>query len=98
MIVATSLFNHPNIKGVVEFSEKGNKVVIKGTLKSNKFKNSTHGIHIHEAGDLSDNCMGACGHFNPYGKKHGGPGSKEMILVIYVSTRKVSPSLVWKMI
>jgi len=28
-------------------------------------------------GDLSDNCMGACGHFNPYSKKHGGPTSKE---------------------
>lgn len=77
MIVATTFFNHPNINGVVEFKEKGNKVVINGTLKSNKFKNSTHGIHIHEAGDLTDGCMGACGHFNPYGKKHGGPTSKE---------------------
>jgi len=77
MIAATTLFNHPNLKGIVEFYEKGSKVVIKGNLKSNKYKNSTHGIHIHEAGDLSDNCMGACGHFNPYGKKHGGPGSSE---------------------
>ena len=77
MIIATSFFNNPHIKGTVEFLEKGNKVVIKGMLKSSKFKNSTHGIHIHEAGDLSDGCMGACGNFNPYGKKHGGPGSKE---------------------
>jgi len=73
----TTFFNHPNIKGTVEFEEKGTKVVIKGTLKSNKYKNSTHGIHIHESGDLSNGCMGACGHFNPYGKKHGGPNSKE---------------------
>jgi Cu-Zn family superoxide dismutase len=77
MIVATTYFNHPDIKGVIEFEEKGSRVVIKGTLKSNKYKNSTHGIHIHEAGDLSEGCMGACGHFNPYGKNHGGPNSKE---------------------
>ena len=77
MIVATTLFDHPHIKGIVEFEEKGTKVVIKGNLKSTKYKNSSHGIHIHEAGDLSDKCMGACGHFNPYNKKHGGPTSKE---------------------
>lgn len=77
MIVATTLFDHPHIKGTVEFEEKGTKVVIKGNLKSTKYKNSSHGFHIHEAGDLSDKCMGACAHFNPYGKKHGGPTSKE---------------------
>jgi Cu/Zn superoxide dismutase len=71
MITATTFFNHPNVKGVIEFEEKGGKVLIKGTLKSNKYRNSTHGIHIHEAGDLTDGCLGACGHFNPYGKKHG---------------------------
>lgn len=77
MIIATTLFDHPHIKGTVEFEEKGTKVVIKGNLKSTKYKNSSHGFHIHEAGDLSDKCMGACAHFNPYGKKHGGPTSKE---------------------
>ena len=77
MIIATTYFIHPNLKGIVEFYEKNNKVVIKGVLKSNKYKNSIHGIHIHEAGDLTDGCMGACGHFNPYGKQHGGPSSKE---------------------
>ena len=77
MIVATTLFDHPHIKGTVEFEEKGTKVVIKGNLKSTKYKNSSHGFHIHEAGDLSDKCMGACGHFNPYNKTHCGPTSKE---------------------
>ena len=77
MIIATTLFDHPHIKGTVEFEEKGTKVVIKGDLKSTKYKNSSHGFHIHEAGDLSDKCMGACAHFNPYNKKHGGPTSKE---------------------
>ena len=77
MIVATTLFDHPHIKGIVEFEEKGTKVVIKGNLKSTKYKNSSHGIHIHEAGDLSEKCMGACAHFNPYNKQHGGPTSKE---------------------
>ena len=77
MIVATTLFDHPHIKGIIEFEEKGTKVVIKGNLKSTKYKNSSHGIHIHEAGDLSDKCMGACAHFNPYNKQHGGPTSKD---------------------
>ena len=77
MSVATTLFDHPHIKGIIEFEEKGAKVVIKGNLKSTKYKNSSHGIHIHEAGDLSDKCMGACAHFNPYNKQHGGPTSKD---------------------
>lgn len=76
VIIATAVFDHPAVKGVVEFFEKGNKVIIRGTLKSKKYKNSRHGFHIHEAGDLSDGCSSACAHFNPYGKQHGGPNSR----------------------
>ena len=25
-----------------------------------------HGFHVHQNGDLSDNCRGAGGHYNPY--------------------------------
>ena len=76
-IIAIAVFKDKDIKGVVELQENNNKVVININLKSNKYKNSIHGFHIHEAGDLTDNCMGACGHFNPYNKNHGGPESSE---------------------
>ncbi len=75
-VIATALFTG-SIRGAIEFRENGNRVVITGTLSSSKLRNSLHGIHIHEAGDLSDDCMGACDHFNPYGKAHGGPDATE---------------------
>jgi superoxide dismutase, Cu-Zn family len=40
-------------------------------------RNGTHGFHVHQYGDLSEGCTSMCAHFNPYGKKHGGPNSKE---------------------
>ena len=76
-IIGIAVFKDNDIKGVVELQENNNKVIININLKSNKYKNSIHGFHIHEAGDLTDNCMGACGHFNPYNKNHGGPESSE---------------------
>ena len=76
-IIAIACFNHPNIKGTIELEEKNQTLLITIDLKSNKYKNSTHGFHIHEAGDLSDNCKSACAHFNPYNKNHGGPDSED---------------------
>ena len=38
--------------------------------------NSTHGIHVHEKGDMSaPDLMSVGAHFNPQGHKHGGPDS-----------------------
>lgn len=75
--VATTFFNHPDINGTVVFEEKCNEVIITGNLESTKYKNTTHGMHIHEAGDLSDNCLGTGGHFNPFGQTHGDPDAEE---------------------
>merc|ERR1711936_190308 len=36
-----------------------------------------HGFHIHENGDLSDNCKGAGGHYNPAAMNHGAPGAED---------------------
>ena len=71
-----------NIKGTVKFyqifnknTQKYNDVVIK--LNVMGLSRGKHGFHIHEAGDLSESCQSACAHYNPNGKNHGGPNSKE---------------------
>jgi Cu-Zn family superoxide dismutase len=34
--------------------------------------NQLHGLHIHEYGDLTEDCTSCCAHYNPYNKVHGG--------------------------
>jgi Cu-Zn family superoxide dismutase len=77
-IQAVAVFNDKKIKGVVYFTEdlKNSRVQIKVNLTGLK-KNGLHGFHVHEAGDLTDNCESMCAHFNPFGKNHGCPGKKE---------------------
>lgn len=77
-IQAIAFFNEKKIKGSVIFIEdlKKKDIIIDINLSGLK-KNSLMGFHVHEAGDLSDGCMSACAHFNPYGKNHGGIDSKE---------------------
>jgi Cu-Zn family superoxide dismutase len=61
------------ISGTVKFmaGEHGVKAMV--DLKGMK-PESVHGFHIHEKGDLSSpDLKSAGGHFNPGGKKHGGP-------------------------
>merc|ERR1711974_564071 len=36
-----------------------------------------HGFHIHENGDLSEDCVAAGGHYNPMGMNHGSPGAED---------------------
>jgi Cu-Zn family superoxide dismutase len=77
-IIAIAVFNNDKIKGTVTFTEnfKNNNIKIDVKIKGYK-KNSLHGLHVHEAGDLTDNCTSMCAHFNPYNKNHGCPGEKE---------------------
>jgi len=76
-IIAIATFTN-KIKGTIEFIQNNEEknVIIKINLEGLP-KNSEHGIHIHEAGDLTDNCLGCCSHFNPFHKNHGGINSKE---------------------
>jgi len=63
------------IKGYVKFSEDELINSVKIDLNLSGFKPySIHGFHVHEAGDLTDNCVSMCAHFNPFGKEHGCPG------------------------
>eukprot|EP00741_Cyanophora_paradoxa_P025061 tig00000342_g24189.t1 len=70
----------PNCKGVLKFSQesKDAPVVVEGTVSG--LKQGLHGFHIHEYapfGDQTDGCMSSGPHFNPSGKKHGGPTDAE---------------------
>ena len=65
-----------SVSGVVKFekADGGTKISweISGLTPGN------HGFHIHEFGDCNcDDLKCAGGHFNPDGKKHGGPTSPE---------------------
>jgi Cu-Zn family superoxide dismutase len=77
-IMAVAVFDNGKIKGTVHFIEnlQKNNVTIEIDISGLK-KNSHHGFHVHEAGDLSDQCTSMCAHFNPYHKNHGCPGMKE---------------------
>ncbi len=61
--------------GEVTFEQVGDKVHVLANVKGLK-PGQEHGFHIHEVGDCSSaDAMSAKGHFNPFGKPHGMPGS-----------------------
>jgi Cu-Zn family superoxide dismutase len=77
-IIAIAVFDCGKVKGIVRFQEdlREKNVIIQVQISGLK-KNTFHGFHIHEAGDVRHRCESMCAHFNPYGKKHGGPNSLE---------------------
>jgi Cu-Zn family superoxide dismutase len=77
-ISAIAVFDTKKIKGIVFFKEDlTNDTVIMDIHIEGLKKNGLHGFHVHEYGDISEQCESMCAHFNPYGKKHGCPGAKE---------------------
>lgn len=77
-ITAIAVFDTKKIKGTVYFSEDllNNCVNIDINIVGLK-KSGLHGFHVHEYGDMSEQCQSMCAHFNPYNKKHGGQTSIE---------------------
>lgn len=58
------------IKGIVHFTQVGDKVKIEAMVE--KLKPGPHGIHIHETGDCTlPDFKSAGGHFNPGKASHG---------------------------
>jgi Cu-Zn family superoxide dismutase len=63
-------------KGTVSFSQRGDRVLV--TADVSGLTPGSHGFHVHEKGDCSaEDAMSAGGHFNPLGKPHGDPGTKD---------------------
>ncbi len=73
------VINNDKVRGVVYFK---NRFVSKntGTIIAVEISyditglnsNALHGFHIHQSGDLTDNCESLCSHYNPHNKQHGG--------------------------
>jgi Cu-Zn family superoxide dismutase len=73
---AIAVFQGKKVKGTVRFSENSSgNITIDLDIEGLK-KNAKHGFHVHECGDMSDQCESMCAHFNPYGETHGCPGMK----------------------
>jgi Cu-Zn family superoxide dismutase len=65
------------VRGTANFEQRGDKVRVSADVSGLR-PNSEFGFHVHEAGDCSSgDGMSAKGHFNPFGKPHGHPGSAE---------------------
>ena len=64
-------------RGEATFEQRGDKVHVVIYVEGLK-PEQEHGLHIHEVGDCSSgDGMSAKGHFNPFGKPHGKPGTPE---------------------
>jgi len=77
-VSAIAVFDFDKIKGTVRFKEdlRNSQVLIELDI-TGLSKNAKHGFHVHEFGDMSDKCTSMCNHFNPFGKTHGSPDSKD---------------------
>jgi Cu-Zn family superoxide dismutase len=63
-------------KGRVTFAQRGDRVMVVAEVSG--LAPGSHGFHVHEKGDCSsEDGMSAGGHFNPQGKPHGDPATKE---------------------
>ena len=51
------------VTGTIYLKQVRNKVYITGTISG--LEPGYHGFHVHEIGDLGNNCKNAGGHFNP---------------------------------
>ena len=64
--------NMHDISGVIHFYEEPDKKGMKITYDIKGMKDGEHGFHIHEYGDLTNGCVSAGPHFNPFHNVHGG--------------------------
>jgi len=76
-INAVVVFNIGNTGGVtgtltLKQTTPSDPVVITGTIEK-LARDTDHGFHVHESGDIRDGCTSTGSHFNPEKKTHGGP-------------------------
>ncbi|TRY83357.1 hypothetical protein DNTS_015075 [Danionella cerebrum] len=66
------------VRGVVRFLQLSpDRCLIDGTIDG--LSPGDHGLHVHELGDLTQDCMSCGDHFNPFRKLHGAPDDSERV-------------------
>jgi len=63
--------------GTVSFEQASPEASTKITYEISGLAPGPHGFHVHEFADFSNGCLSAGPHYNPHGKKHGGPEDEE---------------------
>lgn len=71
MIKAVAVFKTDTVKGVINFEQQVSGGLTTINIDITGVPVGAHGFHIHEFGDLSQGCVSAGAHFNPFGKSHG---------------------------
>ncbi|EIW59681.1 uncharacterized protein TRAVEDRAFT_46982 [Trametes versicolor FP-101664 SS1] len=74
---AVTVLKGEQVSGTVTFTqtEPTAPVTVSGELK-NLDPSAQRGFHIHASGDLSNGCLSAGPHFNPFSRTHGAPTDK----------------------
>eukprot|EP00753_Platysulcus_tardus_P008986 PLAT1747.1.p2 GENE.PLAT1747.1~~PLAT1747.1.p2 ORF type:complete len:174 (+),score=45.41 PLAT1747.1:61-522(+) len=77
MAKASCVLTGDGVSGVITLGQVSEDAptLIEGTVEG--LSPGLHGFHIHVFGDLSDGCVSAGGHFNPFGRLHGAPEDEE---------------------
>lgn len=72
-----TLYKGNEAVGDITFMQEqdGGAVKLSGTVSG--LTPGKHGFHVHEKGDVRNECVAAGGHFNPEKKTHGAPNDTE---------------------
>mmetsp|Transcript_131720 Transcript_131720/g.185834 ORF Transcript_131720/g.185834 Transcript_131720/m.185834 type:complete len:155 (+) Transcript_131720:20-484(+) len=70
---AVAVLKGTEANGVITFSQAAEDAVVTVSGDIKGLTAGQHGFHIHQHGDTSNGCVSTGGHFNPFGKQHGGP-------------------------
>ena len=73
---AICVIRNNQVNGVIKINEI-NRHMVHITGQITGLSPGLHGFHIHRCGNLEKECDSCCDHYNPHGKKHGGPNSNE---------------------
>lgn len=77
MVKAVAVLKGTKVSGVVHFEQTAeNEPTTISYEITGHDPNALRGFHIHEWGDLTNGCISAGRHFNPFKQTHGGPDAE----------------------